>query len=410
MTPLSVFVSWEEELLKEEYAYEDINILRGSAEQKYATVLNSKATWTIVNFESLLEDNPNYNPNLKRGKNSRKRIGGKILRLPWDSITIDESTKIRKPGAEITRHICNDVDHITYRALLTGLPDPESVLDYFQQFYFLYGSFMSCFDYWMFRRKYFKQAGFEWVCHTSQRRKIREEVHKWAFVLTRKRAGIGSKKIYSKRTVEMNSAQKKMYKGVEKDFEYEYKGEVEETKWVPVKYVWMQRISGGFTPDGKKPISDNKLNEIINLLKGDLKNEPTIIWFRYDAEVQYISKKLRSKGFNVGIFTGADKTGDYLFKSSRIQILCAQEACGQYGLDWSRSSTSIYYSNYYDGEIRAQSEDRIIHPKKKDPVLYIDLLSEGSLDRHAVEILRTKKLNAQLFSRELISRCEKQTG
>lgn len=403
VAPLSVLVSWEEELLREDYAYEDIHWLKGSVEEKYQQTTSSKAMWTLLNYESLLEVNPDYDPSLKRGKNSKAKKGGQILGLAWDALILDESTRIRNPQALVTRHVVDHCDHITNRAILSGFPCPESPLDYFEQFKFLYGSFMRCWDYWYFRRKYFRQFGYEWICYKYQKEQIKEEVHKWAFVMTRRQAGIGSKKIYEKRTAEMNDTQKSLIKQIDKGFSYKLGEEEKETKWIPVKYLWYQRIAGGFTPE-EKNISNGKLNEILELLRGELKDEPLIIWFRYDAELRYISSELSRKGFKVGIFTGSDRSGDRAFKNADCQILCAQPKCGLYGLDWSRASTAIYYSNWYDGEIRAQSEDRIVHPKKKDPLLYIDLVSEGSIDNDVVEIVREKKLRGKQFQMELARR------
>ena len=95
------------------------------------------------------------------------------------------------------------------------------------------------------------------------------------------------------------------------------------------------------------------------------------------------------------------------FEKKRLQIICAQGRCGQYGLDWSVADTAIYYSNWYDGEIRQQSEDRIVHPKKKEPLLYIDLVAEDSIDEEVVAILKRKKLNAREFAVELQARWQK---
>lgn len=404
VAPLSVLVSWEEELFKEGYAYEDICWLQGSQEERYLLATgNQEATWFLANYEGLLENNPNYNPDLSRGINSKKRVGSSVLYQDWDCIILDESTRIRNPKAMTTQHLVADSNHIPHKAILTGLPAPESPLDYFEQFRFLHGGFMHCNSYWYFRKRYFRSYGYDWMCNKHVKGLIKESVKQLAFVMTRTQAGIGSKKIYERRIVPMNANQRKLYDEVVRGFQYTHEGETTETKWVPVKYLWMQQIAGGFTPDGKN-LSHAKLHEILELLKGELKNEPVVIWFRYDCEVQFVSQALQAKGFSVGIFTGNDKTGDHLFKGGRIQVLCAQQRCGQYGLDWSRASTAIYYSNYYDGEVRAQSEDRIVHPKKSEPLLYLDLVSEKSIDQHVVDLLREKKLNAKQFSMELAER------
>ena len=67
-------------------------------------------------------------------------------------------------------------------------------------------------------------------------------------------------------------------------------------------------------------------------------------------------------------------------------VICAQAMLGKMGLPWHASSTAIYYSNHFSGEIRQQTEDRIIHPMKKEPVLIIDLLTKDSIDEDILDL------------------------
>lgn len=381
VAPLATHDGWVEELLLEENAEEDIVVLRGSLEKRMQLAKGS-GNWFIINYEAIV-------PTLG------------ILDLHWDCIILDESTKIRNPHAEVTKTLISKTQDIPMRALLSGLPAPESALDYFEQVRFLFGSFMGCHNFWVFRKQWFFPIGFEWKAASSTVEKIKERLHEFAFIMTRRQAGLPDKKVYEMRKVHLSDSQKKLIKQIEDGFEFKHQdGVVEETKYVPVKYMWLARIAGGYTPDGKV-LSNAKNQEILSLLRGDLKDEPVIIWFRFNEELERTAQFLKSKGFKVGMFIGGDKTASAKFKEAKIQILCAQAKCGLYGLDWSRSSTAIYYSNWYDGEIRAQSEDRIVHPKKRDIRLYIDLVAEDSIDEDAVNILRMKKLNARQFAMEL---------
>jgi len=74
------------------------------------------------------------------------------------------------------------------------------------------------------------------------------------------------------------------------------------------------------------------------------------------------------------------------------------------------ADTAIYYSNYYSFEMRTQSEDRIIHPLKQTPLLYVDLVTENTIDEDVVEILQTKKLRAVGFMRLLRRELMKKRG
>ena len=50
----------------------------------------------------------------------------------------------------------------------------------------------------------------------------------------------------------------------------------------------------------------------------------------------------------------------------------------------------VYYANDFNLETRIQSEDRAHRIGQKNPVTYIDLISEGTIDERIVEALRNK--------------------
>lgn len=384
LSPKSVLPNWYEELLEEGYALEDIKLLEGTTQQRENQCQNNEAKWFLTNYETIT-----HNP--------------AIARLKWDCIILDESTKIRNPKADITKILIKQTSiHTMYKAILTGLPCPESELDYIEQFRFLYGSFMRENNYWWWRKKYAMQIGYDWVVNSHVSKLIKEEVHRLAFVLTRNEAGIGSEKIYEKRYTEMSDQQKKLYKQIEKEFAYEYEKENKTTKYVPVKMDWLARIAGGFTPEGTS-LGRGKIEEILDLLRNELKGEKVIIWFKFNHELFEVAEALRRADFKIGVFTGNEKSGLAPDNSllPETQIMCAQGKCGMYGLPWHAASTVINYSYWYDGEIREQSIDRVINPLKKEPILIIDLICKGTIDEDAVKILREKKVTATYFMSKL---------
>lgn len=381
VAPKSVIPPWKNELLEEEYAYEDITTIDNKS-----LFFNDICPWWVTNYERVL-------------------ASPEILECPWKTIILDESTRIRNPKAQITKLLNKKAYRIGNRMILSGYPCPESPMDYFEQMNFLFGNFMHENGFWYWRRKYFMQIGYDWIPRSGTIGTIKRELDDLSFTLTRKEAGIGSKKIYEKRYVELNETQKIIYKQVQDQFEYEYKKENNSTKYIVVKIQWMQRICGGFTPD-KKFVSDSKVKEIHSLLRTELKNEKVVVWFKYNRELKYVRDYFSTRGFKVGEFTaeckdGVDEKGKI---RDDVQILVVQPKCGMYGQDWSKSSTSIYYSNWFDGEIRQQSLDRIIHPKKKEPVLIIDLVTRGTIDEDILEVLGDKKINYKLFMTRLMER------
>lgn len=391
LAPKSVLPAWESELLEEK---QNVQRPTGTLEERFKKINESKKGWTLLNYEAVT-------------------LYPDFLSFDWDCIICDESTYIRNPKANITKLLNKFTYRVRYKAILSGLPAPESPKDYYCQFQFLYGNFMYHTQYWTWRNHYCMQIGYDWDIKKSFIPKIKEEVHRLAFVLTRKEAGLGSKKIYEQRYVELNNPQKKLINKIDKDFEYRLGNEEDYTKYSPVKYIWMARVSGGFSPSGKENISTSKIEELRKLLVGELKEDKVIIWFRFNTELEFVRKELQAylhkKDQKIGIFTADKKEGieKDMRLSQETKVMCAQSRLGKMGLPWYDSSAMIFYSNWYDYEVRAQCEDRGIHPMKKEPYLIIDLISEDSIDEDTVELLKNKKLSAKYFMKELESKWER---
>ena len=71
-------------------------------------------------------------------------------------------------------------------------------------------------------------------------------------------------------------------------------------------------------------------------------------------------------------------------------FLQAIHKTGGYGITLTAASTVIYYSNNYDLEKRIQSEDRAHRIGQKNPVLYIDMMSKGTVDEKIIKALKTR--------------------
>lgn len=396
VAPLTVLPEWENELKKEQVPAERIFWLTGSADEKKRTYdfAGSGEGWFLINYEGI-------------------RSCPEILQHPWFTIIADESTKIRNPQAAISKLLTNNTPHIKNRAILSGLPNPESPMDYFQQFKFLRGEFMGFDNYWAWRGRFFHQGWSEWswVPNKGTLEKIKQEVHDLAFIRTRKQCKIGPGKIYERRYVPMNQEQKSIYKDVVKNFAYEsVKGDSGYTKWATVKFTWMAQIAGGFLPEHKGVLSEEKCKEIKDLLEGELKNEKVVVWFRFNQELHFVREYLSDCGISTVFITGDVEIKDrkhahHVFQTSKdAHIMLAQVKCGKFGLDWSVASTAIYYSNPYDMEDRAQSEDRIVSATKTEPVLYIDLITKDTIDEEVTEVLRDKNVTARSFLTQLMSK------
>lgn len=387
LAPLSVLKAWEAELVLEG---EDWISSPASDVLDLEHPPRGKTSWVLVNFERLLAS-------FKRCDTSEwERWANQ-----FDAVIVDESVSIKNPKAKTTKVITTAFRRADHRMILTGLPAPETPLDYVEQFRFLYGWFMGCRKFWTFRNRFFEPLDYDWVPKAGTRERIKKEVARLAFVLSRKDAGVGSRKIYSRRYIEPTREQSALMDQVEGEFRL---GETE-TKFSLVIHTWLGRISGGHGEDWNC-ISERKGREILSLLQGELKREPVLIFFRFNAELRLTARLLREARIPYTSIIGETEPGErarrrLLFQKGRVRVALVQIKVCRYGLDFSRSSTAIYYSNSFSLNERKQSEDRIIHPLKREPLLYIDLITRDSLDESVSEALRIKDADSKFFLRKL---------
>ena len=394
VAPKTVLVSWAKELSLEGQWF---HRLQEKAEADVARLLHRfygrRPIWFLVNYERL-------------------RVTPALTKLPWDLVVLDESTAIKNPQAQITR-ICAGgsvnrkpfpgfyaADH---RCILSGAPMPESEMDLFEQFRFLDGEFAGCTNWFQFRQKYFHQSKFQenlWHPHQGTAKLIKGIMHSRAFVRTRKQVGIGPRKIFEVRHVELPAALATAYRQAEREYSV---GGVWETKWQIVLQQWLARMAGGFNPDGEY-VSTHKVNELVNLLQGELVGEAVVVWFRFLAEMDAVAARFRQLGWKFAQVRGETEDRDTplrRFEEQKIQYLLMQVRVGKYGIDCSAADTAVYFSNEFSCETRLQSEDRILHPQKKAPLLYVDLVTRGTIEEDVLNVLRRKKTNSRLYMRAL---------
>jgi len=334
-----------------------------------------------------------------------------IKDYPWDAVVADESTFLKNPSPKVTKFFIRNFRDVQMRMILTGTPNPEGAENFYCQFAFLYGMAFGCKDYWAFRMKFMQPhpAGFGWVLKPGAKDTLLREVGRRACVMRRSDVGYAEQRVYEKRTFIMPPKLRKAYDKLEKEFEIEWKKKQISTKWTGSKYQWLRQMCGGII-DGDLVWGD-KVTEVISLLQGELKNEKLVVWCNYNAEVEVLRKALDHAKISTVAMTGKTKLSDRnvirkkFHTKKNPQVLVLQQAIAQTGMDLSKADTAIYYSTPLGGFARAQTEDRILSIEKIEkgtPMLFIDLVTEGTVDEDAMELIKDKKQNSDIsYSRAL---------
>lgn len=385
--PLTVCKTWMLELEGE--GETSVAIVGGMTPKKREALLETFPKWIIINYEAC-EPSKIY----------------QWLRKDC-AIVVDESLRVANPQAKITKALLSPKKFPQrFKYLLCGNPAPEGIMQYTTQMLLTDGSFLGKTSYWAIRSTHFLLNGFQWAPKPGVEALFKDAVHSSCFVRSRKECGIGSDKVYQRRFVKMTPAQKKAYASMLSTFEIDNLS----TDYVTTQLLYLARIAGGMIPkqpgDDSDPewVSDAKVAEISDLIGTELAGQQLIVWFRFKAEVMRAWAYLRKAHMDLNIhFITGDVSpahrellrGEFL--EGRIDIMLMTIATSKVGTDWSSADTEIYHSNEYSSDARTQSEDRIVHPKKTEPLLVIDILTEGSVDEDVLRALKEKRIASSMF-------------
>ena len=390
VAPVSVLPGWMNELKMEGEVGASV---RGTPDQRreIASVPSRRRRWWLISYESL-------------------RHSPEIAAMEWDAVILDESTRIKNPRAKITKLLLRNAAGIPHRFVLSGLPAPESVMDYWTQMAFVHGGrWMGCRSFYDWRTRFFApdERGYEWAPNPGTTDRVIGTLKDSAYVCSRQDAGLGERRLYQKLYVDPTDAQAKAYTRARDSFRARVHGEDVLTTSALVQWNWMLRLSGGFSADGQFLVGRRKVDELIRLLtETDLKSQPVVVWCHFLAEMDCLHQTLRSHGVTTTVIDGSTPAWarDEVVKSFGHQhrVLIIQEEVGRFGLNLAVADAAIYYSRGYSHETRAQSEDRIVHPTKKRPLLFVDLITSGTLDSDVLDAVKMKKLSSAQVMRRVM--------
>lgn len=336
----------------------------------------------------------------------RKEARARLSTLHFHAVVLDESPFIKNPQSDsysfwsrgkYDKKVVLPEAYLRapLRMILSGMPAPESPLEYFTQLEFC-GHDFGCSSYWEWRQKYCVQPPLcpEWFLRRRGEVELMRILKRHAFILRRKDSGIvETEKVYQTRTIEMSPAMQKIYTRAEEDFVLELPdAEPTRTNYAITRFTWLRRLAGGFY---KGAVWAGKLNAVTELISGELRDSKIIIWAVFTEELEALGK---ATGFP--IISGAvdpkcreQITAD--LNSGKIRGIIAQPECARYGVNWSAADTAIYFSSPVGLDTRSQSEDRVVQVGAEGIKLIIDFITEGTVDVDIKKALTRKERKEQ---------------
>ena len=324
-------------------------------------------------------------------------------------MAIDESTTIKNPKAKRTKNILKLGTYSKYRRILTGSPVTRNPLDLYTQCEFLSPWLLNFASYYSFRNRYAEMKTMRFggrqvqvVAAYKNLGELSEKLKDFSYRVLKEDCLDLPAKTFMKRMISLTPDQLKIYKQMKEEALAYLNGKVTTTATVLTQLMRLQQITCGHfkADDGStQPIKNNRITELMNVL--DEIEGKVVIWAHFQYDITCIIKAIVDEygpGSVVDYYglTPHDERQNNIRKfqnpTNSVRFLVGTPATGGYGLTLTAASNMIYYSNGYDLEKRLQSQDRIHRIGQKQPVTYIDIIAEDTVDNKIVKSLK-KKVN-----------------
>lgn len=320
-----------------------------------------------------------------------------FLALGVQGVIFDESVKIKNPSASVTKAAIQFADKMVYRYILSGIPAPNSELEYFTQLQVVDPGIFGT-NFWRFRSNYFEPLDYfqsKWELKPEMARQFYNSLAKRSIVKRKKDCLDLPELVAVRRNIVLSPSAMKYYREMHRTRVLELLKDGA-TVIAPNKLAQLMKlrqITSGFIIDNEdtpKMLHKEKLKELLEVLD-ELGGSQAIIWCNFRNEIERIKEVLGDKAVTAyGDTKDIDSSIDK-FKAGEAQYIIANPKTLKYGVTLTNASYAIYYSLSYSYDDFAQSRDRIHRYGQTNKATLIFLLAEGTIDEVLYDVLMQKK-------------------
>lgn len=345
-----------------------------------------------------------------------------LAKMKFDLCVLDESTYVKNPQSKRTKAALELAESCKRRAILTGTPAGNTLLDLWSQFEFLQPGVLGYSNFYQFKGYYGRflhlKCGFDKLIGYKNIDILKTRMATCSFVVTKKECLDLPPKIYETRYVEMGETQSALYEQMLQICLADLEGNLSPNSTVQATVVIVQllrlaQICCGYLKTislDVKPIpkGDVKIQAVKDILESLNPDDKVVIWARFRYDIEQLKKLFGKMNVKWVALTGAESESQRehsitSFASEHgARVLIGEPGSGGMGVTLIGSekrpcTTVIYYSNDFSNLKRVQSEDRSHRIGVKMPVTYIDIVCEGTIEERICKVLQAKKqLNEQI--------------
>lgn len=322
-----------------------------------------------------------------------------------DLIVCDESQRIKNPQAAQSRAVQMLGDRAAYRLILSGTPVQNSALDLYSQYRFLDPSVFGA-NFYAFRNRYCQMGGYgghEVVGFRHMDELVRKE-HSIALRVTKAECLDLPGQTFVRRYVQLEPAARQMYTQIARASCAELEnGEHVTASIVLTKLLRLMQLTGGFVQadggDRPRPAGSAKLDALADILEDYVQEagQKLVVFARFRPEIAAICQLLEQRGIRYGRIDGEvpmDQRGtivETFQQDPGVKVFVAQIQTAGLGITLHAASAAVFYSLDFNYANYAQALARIHRIGQAQPVTYIHLLAEHTVDDQVLDALERKE-------------------
>lgn len=312
-------------------------------------------------------------------------------RWPYDCVIVDESTSFSDHRTKRWRALNKVRSRITRLHLLSGIPAPEGIEDYFAQIYLLdrgerFGRGIT-----HFRERYLIQNPYtrRWTARPGADKEVAEKIGDICMVMREEDYLDISKPVIVERPIVLDPAQLKQYKAFERTLILPLPDiEIEAENGAALAQKLLQYASGAVYDAERRihEVHSHKLDELTQL-REEAQGSPLLVAYWHRSSLLRI-RKLFPKAVVM------DKQGDCVadWNKGKIDMLLIHPASAGHGLNMQLGPGHIlvFFDNLWSLELHRQTIARIARSGQRRLVRVYHLVAQGTLDATVVPVLLGK--------------------
>lgn len=310
---------------------------------------------------------------------------------PYDCVIVDESTSFSDHRTKRFKALNKVRPKIKRLHLLSGIPAPEGIEDYFAQIYLLdrgdrFGRGITHFrETYMVHRPY----QHKYVARDGADKLIAAKIADLCIVMREEDYLSRDKALFIERPIILDPDELRQYKTFERELILELpEVEIEAENGAALGQKLLQMASGAVYDAEHKwhPIHDHKLEEL-KQLREEAQGSPLLVAYWHRASLERIRKAFPKA-------VKMDREGACVpdWNKGKIDMLLVHPRSAGHGLNMQLGPghTLIWFDNPLPYEDYAQTNKRIDRPGQKKTVRVYHLVTRNTVDAKVVPVLRGK--------------------